>query len=425
MRYVSAALPASLSAVLCAWTSPAAATVCLPCRTTPCDLMVEALSDCQVVPSNHEIIIRATCQNLVPVDALPMVRRATGEVVPGEWELMDDSERYRFVGADFPEGEELHLVGRAPQRCYMADVPICATPNLQCIEDDLEPKDCCALYSEAAEAQEGAADGQGGQSGLGGNGGAGHGGADSGAEEPVWLRFFASAGDDTPPVVEEVVPLCTTRAIVKGNRLYWDAPGPMGDIQQISFAIQRDDAATQVESWAPCLSAPGTANHIFYPLTKFGTHSIQATYRDWSGNVTVGPEHVVQIPEDCTDTPVDWSFSCAPPTRPLNQACVDNPLPGPPPTTDTPNLCQRGSAGSGSSEPDDTVLETPRDPVLSGTGGSAAGGTTSGNPVVPRPRSGCACATVGRGQRDRSDQAALLATLGMALWLGRRRRARA
>jgi|GEM_PF-3816953 len=42
---------------------------------------------------------------------------------------MDASERFPFVGADFPEGEELHLVGHAPQRCYMADVPSASLPS--------------------------------------------------------------------------------------------------------------------------------------------------------------------------------------------------------------------------------------------------------------------------------------------------------
>jgi hypothetical protein len=421
MRYVSAVLPASLSAVLSGWASPAAATVCLPCQTVACDLIVEALSDCQVVPSNHELIIRATCHDFLPIEALPIVRRATGEVVPGEWELMPASERYRFVGADFPEGEELQLVGHAPQRCYMADRPECTLSSLQCLEDDLEPKDCCALYSEAVEAQAAAADGQGAQNGQGG-----HGGADSGAEEPVWLRFFASAADDTPPVVEEIVPLCATSSTL-GDTLYWDAPGPFDDVQQVTFAIQGEDDATAGQmSWAPCLGAQSSTSHILQVRASPGMHSIQATYRDWSGNVTVGPEHVLQVPEDCTDTFVDWSLSCAPPTGPFNQACVDSPIPSAPPT-DMPNLCDRGSAGSRSTDLDGIILEPslPIDPVLPGAGGSAAGGSTSGNPVTPRPRSGCACVAAGRGQRDRSGHAALLATFGVVLWLGWQRRARA
>ena len=414
LRYVSAM---SVAAVVMAWATPASATVCLACQTVPCELIVETLSDCQVVPGNHEIVVRATCPSFVPVDALPIVRRPSGAAVAGEWELMDGSGRFRFVGADFPEGEELHLVGQAPQRCYMADVPSCTSSSLQCLEDDLEPKDCCQLYSEAAEAQAGAADGLGGQGGQGGAG--------NSAEEPLWLRFFATAADDTPPTVQEIIPRCADNLVGPGT-LYWDAAEPFDGVQQVTFSLQgEDDASARLLSWTPCLGNQSDVLRILEVRAGLGAHRIQATYRDWSGNVTVGPEHVVHVPEDCaTMASIDWSFACTSPSQSLDQACVESPLPGAAPTTDIPDLCSRGSAGSGSNDLDDVVLDgsAPDDPTLLGSGGTAAGGSTSGTSVTPGRPSGCACSTAGGGRYGRSDAATLLAAFGAVLLLGRRRR---
>src|SRR5688572_11677377 len=238
LRYAGAALPVSFAAMLCAWAAPASATVCLPCTTVACELVVETVSDCQVVPSNHEIVVRATCPGLISLDALPLVRRTNGEAVPGLWEPLSGYgvERFRLVGAVFPPGEELLLVGEAPQRCYMTDLPSCTTPQLQCLPDDLEPKDCCALYSEAALNQTSA--GQGGQSGQGGQGG--QGGSDGGLpDEPIWLRFFAAEEDATPPMAQPINHGCTGDG-VDDRKLYWDAPGPFDDIQQVRFIVESD-----------------------------------------------------------------------------------------------------------------------------------------------------------------------------------------
>jgi hypothetical protein len=429
LRYVGAALPASLALVLSCWAAPASATVCFGCITVACDLVVETVSDCQVVPSNHELVIRATCMGLISVDALPLVRRTNGELVPGVWEPLSGygAERFRFVGAEFPAGEELHLVGRAPQRCHVADVPSCNTSNLVCIEDELEPKDCCRLYGEAA--LDPAGEGQGGQGGQGGTAGT----AGSASEQPLWLRFFASEQDQTPPPAHQVSPVCTGDG-VDSRTLYWDAPGPFEDVQQVRFTVESEadaDSLLILQSRTPCLQEPE-----LWVISKdgdldFGVHRIRTEYRDWSGNLALGPEHVLNVPEDCLVGPfeapiADRSFSCDLPTYPFDEACLARPRPGVEsvPPSEPVDLCSRFTGPQDTDEDlpdlelDDPLTGLPSSP---GTGGSLADDDAT-TPGPPRAGSGCACASVGPAGHGRLGPSGLVAGLCVVLLLGRRKR---
>lgn len=323
----------AVCAAVLSFSPDARALVCPSCRPDTCSLSLRGITSCEIVPQNHEIILDASCGAHLPEDAFPRLRTATGDVLGGSWERLDDDKRpfphasYRFVGDEMPQGETFVVEGRAPPLCNMAryaDGCLDAVPT--CAPSSAEADDCCSAFAE-----------RGLEFDLGGNalesvtveaetlsGSAGASFVPDDEPEFRLARFVTGPPDTTPPEVPVLAPDCSPVGTTDFSSARMSVTSSLSGVHALTLHLEKEGEGGNFTMTAAKCTAEESRSFRLSPgvVLSSGWWTASVTATDWSGNASTSELVMFQVPGDCSlEPPAEILHECTGPDFPFDAEC--------------------------------------------------------------------------------------------------------